>query len=65
MLTSYRTLLLKKNASNLVGAVKLYKALFANGADLKAICKTLEIPSEYAVKVDSTRKGQKTAGCRV
>ena len=36
---------IKENASNLVGAVKLYNALFANGADLKAICKTFEIPA--------------------
>lgn len=49
----------KENASNLVGAVKLYNALFANGADLKAICKTLEIPVEYAVKVAALAKDKK------
>lgn len=47
---------IKENASNLVGAVKLYNALFANGADLKAICKALEIPAEYAVKVVALAK---------
>lgn len=47
---------IKENASNLVGAVKLYNALFANGADLKAICKTLEMPAEYAVKVAALAK---------
>lgn len=47
---------IKENAANLVGAVKLYNALFANGADLKAICKALEIPAEYAVKVASLAK---------
>lgn len=50
---------IKENASNLVGAVKLYNALFANGADLKSICKTLEIPSEYAVKVATLAKDKK------
>lgn len=50
---------IKENASNLVGAVKLYNALFANGADLKAICKMLEIPSEYAVKVAALAKDKK------
>lgn len=49
----------KKNASNLVGAVKLYNALFANGADLKAICKSLEIPAECAVKVAALAKDKK------
>lgn len=49
----------KENASNLVGAVKLYNALFANGADLKAICKALEIPAEYAVKVAALAKDKK------
>lgn len=48
-----------KNASSLVGAVKLYSVLFANGADLKAICKTLEIPAEYAVKVAALAKDKK------
>lgn len=50
---------IRENASNLVGAVKLYNALFANGADLKAICKTLEIPAEYAVKVATLAKDKK------
>lgn len=51
--------IIKENASNLVGAVKLYNALFANGADLKSICKTLEIPAEYAVKVATLAKDKK------
>lgn len=50
---------IKENASNLVGAVKLYNALFANGADLKVICKTLEIPVEYATKVAALAKNKK------
>lgn len=50
---------IKENASNLVGAVKLYNALFANGSDLKAICKALEIPAEYAVKVAALAKDKK------
>ena len=50
---------IKENAANLVGAVKLYNALFANGADLKSICKALEIPAEYAVKVASLAKDKK------
>lgn len=50
---------IKENASNLVGAVKLYNALFANGYDLKSICKKLEIPSEYAVKVAALAKDKK------
>lgn len=50
---------IKENASNLVGAVKLYNALFANGADLKAACKTLEIPTEYVVKVAALAKDKK------
>lgn len=50
---------IKENASNLVGAVKLYNALFANGADLKAISKALEIPAEYAVKVAALAKDKK------
>lgn len=50
---------IKENASNLVGAVKLYNALFANGANLKAICKALEIPAEYAVKVAALAKDKK------
>ena len=49
----------KENASSLAGAVKLYNALFANGADLKTICKTLEIPAEYAVKVAALAKDKK------
>lgn len=50
---------IKENASTLVGAVKMYNALFANGADLKAICKALEIPAEYAVKVAALAKDKK------
>lgn len=50
---------IKENASNLVGAVKLYNALFTNRADLKAICKALEIPAEYAVKVAALAKDKK------
>ena len=50
---------IKENAANLAGAVKLYSALFANGADLKAICKALEIPAEYAVKLASLAKDKK------
>lgn len=50
---------IKENAANLVGAVKLYNALFANGYDLKAICKALEIPAEYAVKVAAIAKDKK------
>ena len=50
---------IKENASNLVGAVKLYNALFANGADLQAVCKALEIPAEYAVKVAALAKDKK------
>lgn len=50
---------IKENASNLVGAVKLYNALFANGSDLRAICKALEIPAEYAVKVATLAKDKK------
>ena len=50
---------IKENASNLAGAVKLYNALFANGADLKTICKALEIPAEYAVKVAALSKDKK------
>lgn len=50
---------IKESASNLVGAVKLYNALFANGANLKAICKILEIPAEYAVKVAALAKDKK------
>ena len=50
---------IKENASTLGGAVKLYKALFTNGADLKATCKTLDIPAEYAVKVAALAKDKK------
>lgn len=50
---------IKENAANLVGAVKLYNALFANGADLKTICKSLEIPVEYAIKVAALAKDKK------
>lgn len=50
---------IKENAANLVGAVKLYNALFSNGADLKAICKALKIPAEYAVKVATLAKDKK------
>ena len=50
---------IKENASNLVGAVMLYNALFANGSDLKEICKKLEIPAEYAVKVAALAKDKK------
>lgn len=50
---------IKENASNLVGAVKLYNALFANISNLKAICKKLEIPAEYAVKVAALAKDKK------
>lgn len=50
---------IKENASNLVGAVKSYNALFANGSDLKAVCKSLEIPLEYATKVAALAKDKK------
>lgn len=50
---------IKENASNLAGAVKLYNALFARGSDLKPICKALEIPVEYAVKVSALAKDKK------
>lgn len=50
---------IKENASNLVGAVKLYNALFANGGNLKEVCKVLEIPAEYAVKVAALAKDKK------
>jgi hypothetical protein len=50
---------IKENASNLVGAVKLYNALFANGSDLKAVCKSLEIPLESATKVAALAKDKK------
>lgn len=50
---------IKENASKLVGAVKLYSALFANGADLRSICKALEIPAEYAIKVAALAKDKR------
>lgn len=50
---------IKENASKLAGAVRLYNALFANGYDLRAICKALEIPVEYAVKVSALAKDKK------
>lgn len=50
---------IKENAANLVGAVKLYNALFANGANLKVVCKALEIPFEYAIKVAALAKDKK------
>lgn len=50
---------IKENAANLVGAVKLYNALFANGANLKVVCKALEIPFEYAIKVAALTKDKK------
>ena len=50
---------IKENAANLVGAGTSYNSLFANGADLKAICKALEIPAEYAVKVATLAKDKK------
>lgn len=50
---------IKENAANLVGAVKMYNTLFANGTDLKAICKALEIPAEYAVRVAALAKDKK------
>ena len=50
---------IKENAACLAGAVKMYSTIFANGSDLKAICKALEIPAEYAVKVASLAKDKK------
>lgn len=50
---------IKENAANLAGAARLYNALFANGADLKSVCKALEIPAEYAVKVAALAKDKK------
>ena len=50
---------IKENAANLVGAVKLYNDLFANGANLKVVCKALEIPFEYAIKVAALAKDKK------
>lgn len=51
---------IKENAATLAGAVKLYNALFAKGADLKSICRALEIPAEYAVKVAALAKDKKS-----
>lgn len=53
-----QNVVIKENAT-IVGAVKLYGALFSNGSDLKAICKALEIPAEYAVKVAALAKDKK------
>lgn len=50
---------IKENASKLAGAAKLYNALFSNGADLKALCKMLEIPNENAAKVATLAKDKK------
>lgn len=50
---------IKENAANLVGAIRLYAALFANSTDLKATCKALELPMEYAIKVASLAKDKK------
>lgn len=50
---------IKENASNMTGAAKLYSALFANGSDLKTVCRALEIPVEYAVKVSALAKDKK------
>lgn len=50
---------IKESAANLAGAAKLYTALFANGGDLKAICKALDIAAEYAVKVAALAKDKK------
>lgn len=49
---------IKENAS-LAGAVKMYNALFANGSDLKVVCKSLKIPLEYATKVAALAKDKK------
>lgn len=51
--------IIKENASSLAGAVRLYNALFANVSELKAICKALEIPVEYASKVYALAKDKK------
>lgn len=51
---------IKENAATLAGAVKVYGALFANVADLKAVCKALDIPVEYAVKVAALAKDKKS-----
>lgn len=50
---------IKENAANLVGAIKLYNALFAKGTDLKSVCKALDIPAEYAEKVAALAKDKK------
>lgn len=54
-----QNVVIKENASNLVGACKLYSALFNNATDLKSICKALELPFECAVKVASLGKDKK------
>lgn len=51
---------IKVNASNLVGACKLYAAIFNDSKDLKELCKKLEIPVEYAIKVAAIAKDKKT-----
>lgn len=51
---------IKVNASNLVGACKLYAAVFNDCKDLKDLCKRLEIPVEYAIKVSAIAKDKKT-----
>lgn len=58
-INSLQNAVIKENAANLAGAARLYSALFANGADLKAICKALEIPAEYAVKVAALAKDKR------
>lgn len=50
---------IKQNASNLVGAVKLYSALFSDSKDIQSICKTLELPKEYAFKIVQLAKDKK------
>lgn len=50
---------IKESALNLAGAVKMYRSLFENGSDLKAVCRALEIPAEYAVKVAALAKDKK------
>ena len=50
---------IKESALNLAGAVNLYRSLFENGSDLKAVCRALEIPAEYAVKVAALAKDKK------
>ena len=50
---------IKENASSMVGAVKLYNALFANGADWKQFVRRWEYQAEYAVKVAALTKNKK------